>query len=224
MVCTANNVATAARRTVSAAHTPAAAGRSAERTLSSGCNPASEATTPTASSRRSSEAGNLRSLPGTPLATIEASRMASPAHTHSATAAPPHPPAADNQLRKRIPAGAEPENDRSDRPLHRIAPFRHTGHQHTVTEAPWNTEPKVPPAATGQHELQAGRRRNTGMSNVIGIAGLPDCVPGSRWAPNAQRGRSAVVRVRQVDGHGELLKAIGLDELLLCRCPGGKCE
>ena len=34
----------------------------------------------------------------------------------------PHPPAADNQLRERIPAGAEPENDQSDRALHRIAP------------------------------------------------------------------------------------------------------
>lgn len=91
MVCTTNNMATAARRTLSTAHVLAAAGRSADRTLTSGCNPASEATTPTASSRRSNEAGKLRSRPGTPLATIEASRMAGPAHTHSATAAPRMP-------------------------------------------------------------------------------------------------------------------------------------
>jgi hypothetical protein len=91
MVCTANNVATAARRMLSTALALAAAGRSADRALSSGCNPASDATTPTASSRRSSAAGNLRSLPGTPLAIIEASRMASPAHAHSATAAPRTP-------------------------------------------------------------------------------------------------------------------------------------
>ena len=87
MVCTANNMATAARRTVSAAQGLAAVGRSADRALSSERNPASEATTPTASSKRNSAAGNLRSLPGTPSATIEASRMASPAHTHSATVA-----------------------------------------------------------------------------------------------------------------------------------------
>lgn len=80
-----------ARRTLSTAHVPAAAGRSADRAPTSGCNPASEATTPTASSRRSNEAGKLRSRPGTPLATIEASRMASPAHTHSAAAAPRTP-------------------------------------------------------------------------------------------------------------------------------------
>ena len=37
-------------------------------------------------------------------------------------------------------------------------------------------------------------------------------------------GWSAVVGVRQVDGHGELLKATGLDELLLLQCPGGERE
>ena len=91
IVCTANNVATAARRTLSAATIPADAARPADRALSSGPSPASEATTPAASSRRSSAAGTLRSLPGTPLATIDASRMARPAHTDSATAAPRTP-------------------------------------------------------------------------------------------------------------------------------------
>jgi hypothetical protein len=91
MACTTNNMAAAARRTLSTAHVLAAAGRSANRALTSGCNPASEAITPTASSRRSNEAGKRRSRPGTPLATIEASRMASPAHTDSATAAPRTP-------------------------------------------------------------------------------------------------------------------------------------
>jgi len=85
MVCTTNNMASAARRTLSTAHVLAVADHSANRALTSGCNPVSEATTPTASSRRSNEAGKLRSRPGTPLATIEAPRMASPAHTHSAT-------------------------------------------------------------------------------------------------------------------------------------------
>jgi len=37
------------------------------------------------------QGGNMRSLPGTPPAIIEASRMANPAHTHSATAAPRTP-------------------------------------------------------------------------------------------------------------------------------------
>jgi hypothetical protein len=92
MVYTTNNMATAARRTLSTAHVLAAAGRSADRALTSGCNPASEATTPTASSRPSNEAAeNCGAGPGTPLATIEAPRMASPARTHSATAAPARP-------------------------------------------------------------------------------------------------------------------------------------
>ena len=50
--------------------------------------PASPATTEAASSRRSSAAGTGWSRSGTPLATIEASRMASPAQTDSATATP----------------------------------------------------------------------------------------------------------------------------------------
>ena len=40
MVCTTDNMATAARRTLSTAHVLAAAGRSADRALTSGCNPA----------------------------------------------------------------------------------------------------------------------------------------------------------------------------------------
>ena len=43
-------------------------------------------------------------------------------------------------------------------------------------------------------------------------------------SPDAQRGWSAVVGVGQVDGHGELLEAMGLDEFLLGRCPGGERE
>ena len=48
IVCTANNVATAARRTLSAATIPADAARPADRALSSGPSPASEAATPAA--------------------------------------------------------------------------------------------------------------------------------------------------------------------------------
>ena len=51
-----------------------------------------------------------------------------------------------------------------------------------------------------------------------------DCVPISRWAPDSQRGWSVVIGVRQVDGNDVLLKAVGLDEFLLCRCPGGECQ
>ena len=65
--------------------------RPADRALSSGTSPASEATIPAASSSRSSTAGTLRSLPVTPLATIDASRMTRPAHTNSAKAAPRAP-------------------------------------------------------------------------------------------------------------------------------------
>jgi hypothetical protein len=50
------------------------------------------------------------------------------------------------------------------------------------------------------------------------------CVPISKWAPNSQRGWSAVVGIRQVDGDGVLLEVVGLDELLLGQCPGGECQ
>ena len=135
----------------------------------------------------------------------------------------PHPPAADNQLRERIPAGAEPENDGSGRRFI-ASPLPAQRSPAPCHRSSRNTEPKVPPAATGHHQPQPTHAGTREMRNVIGIAGLPDCAPGSRRAPNAQRGPSAVVGVRQVDSQGELLKAIGLDELLLCRCPGGECE
>ena len=53
----------------------------------------------------------------------------------------------------------------------------------------------------------------------FGGASLATAMP----SPAAQSW-SAVIRVRQVDGNGELLKAVGLDELLLVRCPGGERE
>src|SRR6516162_5879972 len=89
IVCIVNNAATAARRTFSAA--AVSPPRPADRALSSGTSPASEATIPAASSSRSSTAGTLRSLPVTPLATIDASQMTRPAHTNSAKAAPRAP-------------------------------------------------------------------------------------------------------------------------------------
>ena len=136
MACTTNNMATAAGRTLSTAHVLAAAGRSADRALTSGCNPASEAITPTASSRRSNEAGKLRSRPGTPMATIEASRMASPAHTHSATAAPRTPQRRITSCVSGYPQALSP------RTTHPIARF--------ITSAPSSTainstlSPKLP--------------------------------------------------------------------------------
>lgn len=48
--------------------------------------------------------------------------------------------------------------------------------------------------------------------------------PWTGWPRDSQRGWSAGVRVGQVDRQGELLEAIGLDEFLLCRCPGGEGE
>jgi hypothetical protein len=90
-VCNANNMATAARRTASAAHGLADTARSAGAARTSRHSPASDATAPTASSTRSSTAGTRRSLAGAPLATIEASRMVSPAHTAPTTAVPRTP-------------------------------------------------------------------------------------------------------------------------------------
>ena len=89
IVCIVNNAATAARRTLSAA--AVSPPRPADRALSSGTSPASEAVTPAASSSRSSAAGTRRSLPGTPAATIDVSRTARPAHTDSVMTAPRTP-------------------------------------------------------------------------------------------------------------------------------------
>ena len=66
----------------------------------------------------------------------------------------PHAPAADNQLRERIPAGAQPENDGSDRMLHHVGPCQHSDQQHALTEAPWNRA-KGPAGTTGHQQLQA---------------------------------------------------------------------
>ena len=48
--------------------------------------------------------------------------------------------------------------------------------------------------------------------------------PWTGWPRDSQRGWSAGVRVGKVDRQSELLEAIGLDEFLLCRCPGGEGE
>ena len=91
MVWIANRAATAARRTPSAVHVLAGAVPSVGCALSSGGQPGQRGRYGGSQLKEQSAAGTRRSLPGTPLAIIEASRMASPAHTHSVVAAPRTP-------------------------------------------------------------------------------------------------------------------------------------
>ena len=77
-------------------------------------------------------------------------------------------------------------------------------------------------------EEQAGRRR--GHQPVALITHKPVTAPRTELAAAPPHrfwpspARSALIGVRQIDGHGELLKAIGFDELRPCRCPGGERE
>ena len=168
MVCTANNVATAARRAVSAAHAPAAAGRSADRALSSGCNPASEATTPTASSRRSSAAGGA--CPGRRWPPSRRTDGQSGAHALRRGRSQ-HPQRRTTSCVSGYPQALSP---RTIDPIARFTVSPPSGTPVTSTLSPKLPGTQSPrscrqrPGTTNYRPADAG---NTGMSNVIDIAG-----------------------------------------------------
>jgi hypothetical protein len=203
----ADNVATAARRARSAALAVAGVVQSADRAPGSGPRPASEATMPAASSRRRSAAGTARSLPGAPPAIMQASRIARPAHAHSAAAAPPHAPAADRELHQRVPAGAQPQDGSPDRAFHLTGPSPDTSATSTLpprvprgtgSKVPGNSSPKasgLPPMpwrpGTARHGTASRPSLPTTFRLAVPLRPLPaaalPAITHRRWAHKAPR-------------------------------------
>ena len=208
MVCTANNVATAARRTVSAAHA-LAAGRPVSR---------SRAQQRVQPGQRGHNADRQFQAQQRGRKPAEPARDAAGHHRGVADGQPgahalrhgrsPHPPAADNQLRERIPAGAEPENDGSDRALHRIAP---SGTPVTSTLSPKLPGTQSPrsrrqrPGTTNYRPTDASRRLTVSLPSSPGATADPAPRPFRRTSQRSSGpvplGRRHRCRERRPSGH-----------------------
>ena len=133
----------------------------------------------------------------------------------------PHAPAADNPLREGIPARAEPDNDGSERPLHRIAPSstpvnstlspKLPGTQsqkfHRPRPAPATTEsgnwirthgshmaaPMGPSRQEGEFGMWS-RRCLADSTKDLMVADSPDCATWSRAAARVKFRSSTAIR------------------------------
>jgi hypothetical protein len=150
---------------------------------------------------------NCANPPGAPPAIMQASRIARPAHAHSAAAAPPHAPAADRELHQRVPAGAQPQDGSPDRAFHLTGPSPDTSATSTLpprvprgtgSKVPGNSSPKasgLPPMpwrpGTARHGTASRPSLPTTFRLAVPLRPLPaaalPAITHRRWAHKAPR-------------------------------------